>query len=146
MNPTEEQLNRMTAPVTRRSVELEDQKEELTKRETWEINVANEKVDYIHVTNGTSRVCSIARMGGFLEVHDPTLLRVPPGYQLLHLETYAVPMILHCPGCNARHVDQGEHAEKLHKVHACQQCGMLWQPALVPTVGVHFLPGTRNAR
>lgn len=25
--------------------------------------------------------------------------------------------------------------------HVCQDCGMVWRPANVPTVGVRFLPG-----
>jgi len=54
-----------------------------------------------------------------------------------------VPLLLRCPLCHIRHVDRGENAVKHHKVHACQNpaCGHLWQPALVPTVGVEVLPG-----
>ncbi len=28
--------------------------------------------------------------------------------------------------------------------HVCQSCGMVWRPAVVPTVGVRFLPGLKN--
>lgn len=63
----------------------------------------------------------------------------------LDLVTKPVPMILTCPACNARHVDVGEFATKVHHTHACQGCGMVWRPALVATVGVQFLPGFRNA-
>lgn len=31
-----------------------------------------------------------------------------------------------------------------HHTHACQHCGMVWRPAVVPTVGVYFLPGFKN--
>lgn len=61
-------------------------------------------------------------------------------------ELLAVPMILTCPSCCGRHIDEGEFATKLHHTHACQHCGMVWRPALVATVGVQFLPGFRDAR
>jgi predicted RNA-binding Zn-ribbon protein involved in translation (DUF1610 family) len=57
----------------------------------------------------------------------------------------AVPMILTCPSCGGRHIDEGEFATKLHHTHACQHCGMVWRPALIPTCGVQFLPGFKNA-
>ena len=56
-----------------------------------------------------------------------------------------IPMILTCPACRARHIDEGEFAVKPHHTHACQSCGMVWRPAIVPTVGVQFLPGFVNA-
>lgn len=56
-----------------------------------------------------------------------------------------IPMILTCPMCCARHVDQGKFATKAHHTHACQECGMVWRPAIVPTVGVMFLPGFKDA-
>lgn len=52
-----------------------------------------------------------------------------------------VPILLHCPECNERHIDRGEFATKVHHTHSCQFCGMTWRPAVVPTVGVQFLPG-----
>lgn len=55
-----------------------------------------------------------------------------------------IPMVLWCPGCNIRHVDKGDHATKPHHTHACQHCGMVWRPAIVPTVGVRFLPGFKD--
>ncbi len=55
-----------------------------------------------------------------------------------------VPMILTCPSCCARHIDVGDFATKVHHTHACQSCGMVWRPAVVPTVGVQFLPGYKN--
>lgn len=55
-----------------------------------------------------------------------------------------IPMLLWCPECGGRHVDRGEFATKAHHTHACQACGMVWRPAIVPTVGVQFLPGFRD--
>jgi len=55
-----------------------------------------------------------------------------------------IPMLLWCPMCNARHIDEGEFATKSHHTHACQGCGMVWRPAIVPTCGVQFLPGFKN--
>lgn len=55
-----------------------------------------------------------------------------------------IPMLLHCPECRERHIDEGEFATKAHHTHACQSCGCVWRPALVSTVGVRFLPGFKN--
>ena len=56
-----------------------------------------------------------------------------------------IPMILHCPLCSARHIDEGEFAQKAHHTHACQGCGFVWRPAKVNTHGVRFLPGYSNS-
>lgn len=56
----------------------------------------------------------------------------------------AIPMRLPCPDCGKLHIDEGEFMFKQHHTHACQFCGMVWRPALVPTVGVQFLPGFKN--
>jgi hypothetical protein len=56
-----------------------------------------------------------------------------------------VPMLLHCPLCSERHLDDGDFATRVHHTHACQRCGHVWRPAIVPTVGVQFLPGYKNA-
>jgi len=55
-----------------------------------------------------------------------------------------IPMRIHCPGCGELHIDEGEFATRAHHTHACQICGLTWRPAVVPTVGVRFLPGFRN--
>lgn len=55
-----------------------------------------------------------------------------------------IPMILFCP-YGHRHIDEGNFASKLHHTHACQECGIVWRPALVYTLGVQFLPGFKNA-
>jgi hypothetical protein len=64
--------------------------------------------------------------------------------QLERAEKHPVPMILYCPMCTERHIDEGSHATRSHKSHACQHCGHVWRPALVPTIGVKFLPGFQN--
>lgn len=59
-------------------------------------------------------------------------------------ERKPIEMLLWCPECRARHVDLGEFETKPHHTHACQSCGHVWRPAIVPTVGVQFLPGLKN--
>lgn len=53
-------------------------------------------------------------------------------------------LILNCPECKGRHIDEGEFADKVHHTHACQHCGFVWRPAVEPTVGVQFLEGFKN--
>lgn len=57
---------------------------------------------------------------------------------------HTIPMILTCPTCCARHIDEGDFAEVAHHTHACQSCGIVWRPAKVNTHGVRFLPGYSN--
>ena len=57
-----------------------------------------------------------------------------------------IPIILWCPSCNTRHIDEGEFATRSHHSHACQTCGLVWRPAIVPTVGVQFLPGFKDKK
>lgn len=59
-------------------------------------------------------------------------------------EDAPIPMLLWCPECGARHLDEGEFSTHPHHTHACQECGMVWRPAVVCTSGVRFLPGFRN--
>lgn len=56
----------------------------------------------------------------------------------------SIPMLLWCPACGTRHVDIGVFATRVHHTHACQNCGVVWRPALVPTVGVLHLPGFKG--
>lgn len=55
-----------------------------------------------------------------------------------------VSILLYCPECHERHVDEGQWATKPHHTHACQYCGFVWRPAVVDTVGVRYLPGFRE--
>jgi len=57
---------------------------------------------------------------------------------------YTIPMILHCPECGTRHIDEEAFSEVAHHTHACQGCGFVWRPAKVNTHGVRFLPGYKN--
>lgn len=57
-----------------------------------------------------------------------------------------IPMFLTCPMCGARHIDKREFKTKPHHTHSCQKCGLTWRPAIVPTVGVKFLPGFKNRK
>lgn len=61
-------------------------------------------------------------------------------------EKLTIPMILFCPNCGERHIDEGEFATVVHHTHACQGCGLVWRPAKVNTHGVRFLPGYRNGQ
>jgi len=56
-----------------------------------------------------------------------------------------IPMRIPCPDCGELHIDEGEFATKPHHTHSCQHCGLTWRPAVVPTVGVRFLPGFRSS-
>lgn len=50
-----------------------------------------------------------------------------------------VPTEIFCPLCNHKHVDQGEWAHEIaHRKHLCAQCGHVWAPYDVGTVGVSF--------
>ena len=55
-----------------------------------------------------------------------------------------IPMLLYCPECRGRHIDKGAFATRVHHTHSCQTCGHTWRPAIVPTVGVQFLPGFKD--
>lgn len=55
-----------------------------------------------------------------------------------------VELILSCPSCGKRHIDEGVWATRVHHTHSCQWCGVTWRPAVRATVGVKFLPGFRN--
>ena len=66
------------------------------------------------------------------------------GWSMNETTGKAIPMLLWCPICRGRHIDRGEFATKPHHTHACQECGHVWRPAIVATVGVQFLPGFKN--
>lgn len=61
------------------------------------------------------------------------------------LSMLPIPMRLRCPSCHELHIDEGEFYSRVHATHACQHCGEVWRPAIVPTRGVRFLPGFKNA-
>lgn len=55
-----------------------------------------------------------------------------------------IPLLLKCPECGTRHIDEGHFATHPHHTHSCQKCGHTWRPAIECTVGVQFLPGFKN--
>jgi len=69
-----------------------------------------------------------------------------PTFGTMHVnkEPISIPMLLWCPECGKRHIDEGEFATKIHHTHSCQYCGLTWRPAVVPTCGVQFLPGFKS--
>ncbi len=50
-----------------------------------------------------------------------------------------IPMVLSCPTCGERHIDQDEWAIRPHRTHRCQSCGAQWRPSHRSTVGVRDL-------
>lgn len=62
----------------------------------------------------------------------------------LKSEDEVIEMVLFCPMCQTRHLDEGKFAMKLHHTHACQSCGFVWRPAKQYTIGVQFLKGFKN--
>ena len=74
---------------------------------------------------------------------------VQPAFVLERTELakyYTIPMILTCPQCGERHIDEDDFEFKAHHTHACQACGFVWRPAKVNTHGVRFLPGFKNGQ
>jgi hypothetical protein len=58
-----------------------------------------------------------------------------------HASVGAIPMVLDCPKCHCKHVDEGEWATtRVHREHLCALCGHVWRPCNVPTLGVEALP------
>lgn len=68
-----------------------------------------------------------------------------PGSRRDSVPELGIPMRLNCPECRELHIDEGEFATKPHHTHACQACGHVWRPAIVPTTGVRFLPGFKTS-
>ena len=91
--------------------------------------------------NATSEQIAVSAVA-FLDAYERETISLRE--KIVALEA-PIPMLLFCPTCGSRHLDEGDFATKVHHTHACQGCGMVWRPAVVPTVGVHFLPGFKNA-
>ncbi|WP_186130455.1 hypothetical protein [Burkholderia gladioli] len=78
-------------------------------------------------------------------------------------EAEPIPMLLFCPGCGTQHIDRPEsHAEAdasiglqikevvtwtnpPHRSHLCHECGVVWRPADVATVGVEAIETSGKA-
>jgi hypothetical protein len=58
-----------------------------------------------------------------------------------------IDMLLFCPRCDIKHIDQPEPAKGWtnppHRTHKCQRCGWEWRPADVATNGVAALSSRR---
>lgn len=81
----------------------------------------------------------------FSEMQEALAKEPTPALRELMMNREPIPMVLHCPECRTRHIDEGDFATKVHHTHSCQGCGLTWRPAVVPTVGVQFLPGFKWA-
>ncbi len=83
----------------------------------------------------------ISRIDGHLEwTPRAPVIKAPP------VAVKPTAMRLPCPSCHQLHIDTGDFATEPHRTHSCQNCGEVWRPALVPTVGVRFLPGYKNEK
>ena len=91
----------------------------------------------------------IAKDPTLLNELNPPMAPVPAPTFLMVVDKgeahHTIPMILTCPSCGERHIDEAEFETVAHHTHACQHCGMVWRPAKVNTHGVRFLPGYTNA-
>src|SRR5271156_5916648 len=100
------------------------------------------------MTSTRKKIRSIAIAGSFTTPRNLMAFvnaAVSPWTPMSELLTLVpIPMLLWCPECGDRHLDVGEFATKVHHTHACQSCGMVWRPCVLPTVGVQWLPGFKN--
>lgn len=87
----------------------------------------------------------LAGQGGGINIAGKTVRRGDlTGRTIVLPKPEPILMLLWCPECGERHIDEGAFATKEHHTHACQHCGHCWRPAVVPTTGVRFLPGFKN--
>jgi hypothetical protein len=94
--------------------------------------------------NGSAFRYASGDPGDWLDLPLKVRMEPAPAPELPAVAAQPVPMLLHCPWCQARHYDEGEFATRPHHTHSCQNCGMTWRPAVVATVGVLFLPGFKT--
>lgn len=55
-------------------------------------------------------------------------------------------LLIHCPRCKTQHIDEGRFATHPHKDHACQDCGLVFRPCKLPSIGVQFFTGYKNPK
>lgn len=55
-------------------------------------------------------------------------------------------LLIICPLCKVQHIDEGRFATHAHKNHACQNCGLVFQPCKLPSIGVQFFTGYKNPK
>lgn len=74
------------------------------------------------------------------------------GHVMMILHGKPISMVLHCPKCGKQHIDTAEDlpmpmpgsafegsagwTNPPHRSHLCHDCGHIWRPADIPTVGV----------
>lgn len=107
--------------------------------ERGRIEQETKAVQYLESIWGTYFIGPAGPIEDLIESHKRQLQIVKPP-----VEITPIPMIMYCPECHKRHIDRGEFATKIHHTHSCQKCGLTWRPAVVPTVGVQFLPGFKD--
>lgn len=88
----------------------------------------------------------LSHMGLVLGLRIQAKANDPYKFEIVHLDPQPLELILHCPECRGRHIDEGEFADKVHHTHSCQHCGFTWRPAVEPTKGVQFLEGFKNGQ
>jgi predicted RNA-binding Zn-ribbon protein involved in translation (DUF1610 family) len=103
-------------------------------------------ISYQKHLSETEREKVFSKLRDLFDIKDLVRICDTRGFELVIPPLEPAPLLLTCPACGQRHIDVGEFAAKLHKVHACQHCGTLWQPALFPTIGVQFLPGCKDGQ
>lgn len=101
--------------------------------EKWDEN------SFVFTAHNGSEDCSVKVCRANLAIIRNTLSQHCPV-----LPSTPVEMLLWCPQCGERHIDAGEFATNHHHTHACQECGHVWRPAILATVGVKFLPGFKD--
>ena len=88
------------------------------------------------------------RDGGHYTVKHGLMASIQRAHEVIvqsfNPDSKPLPMLIWCPMCRSRHIDEGEFATKVHHTHSCQSCGLTWRPAVEPTVGVQFLPGFKS--
>lgn len=94
----------------------------------------------VEVQVGTSRMVVLGKGGFNMQEHEALAL----GEEVVASFDVPIPLVMHCPECGERHIDEGALATEPHRTHACQECGFLWAPSHLATVGVRFLPGCKN--
>lgn len=76
--------------------------------------------------------------------------RTPPPSTDTELAVVPIPMMLFCPRCGNQHIDEPDERtpdwdNPPHRSHLCHDCGCIWRPADVATVGVDSIHSAGKA-
>lgn len=100
----------------------------------WFTNLGKPEVKMEIRTNGE---ISIADRGDWIWLNDDdeivVLKRHDPSQK-------AIPIKINCPSCAVQHIDENEWKDIPHHQHQCTECGCLFEPMKINTVGVLALP------